>query len=280
MGFCQRAEMGPKVDQKWVLGAKVGQNASKPTFAPTLNPLRHIHENPLFTQFKGGGNCFPKTALRQSRPSIIRGIRGNKKKQESTPTDEPPEFSPPRPLPWGSDVRPGKGVGVGLGFSCLELAEKGGNRASPRPSSKVSHDGFLLSEHVLGGHFGYFLFFFGLEGKGNSGATGRGGGSVRFLLKIPGEGGLSQKERGGGGREGVCGGSGGAKCICFAGPKFPPVLMALSAPIGYILPLKNARRPGAQLVCDTTPKGETRLRWGSCGRYSATSHNALENIDR
>ena len=37
----------------------------------TLNPFRQIHENPLFTQFKGGGgNCFPKRALRQSRPSI------------------------------------------------------------------------------------------------------------------------------------------------------------------------------------------------------------------
>ena len=65
----QWAEMGPKVGQRWIFGAKVGQNASKPTFAPTLNPFRHIHENPLFAQFKGGGNCFPKRALRQSRPS-------------------------------------------------------------------------------------------------------------------------------------------------------------------------------------------------------------------
>ena len=80
MGFCQWAEMGPKVGQKWVfgciLGAKVGQNASKPTFAPTLNPFRHIHENPLFTQFKGGRDCFPKRALRQSRPSIKQGVCG------------------------------------------------------------------------------------------------------------------------------------------------------------------------------------------------------------
>ena len=47
--------------QKWVesgfLGAKVGKNGSKPTFAPTLNPFRDFHENPLFTHFKGGGNC-------------------------------------------------------------------------------------------------------------------------------------------------------------------------------------------------------------------------------
>ena len=65
---------GLKWVQKWVksgfLGAKVGQNSSKPTFAPTLNQFRLIHENPLFTQFKGGGNCFPKKVLRQSRPSI------------------------------------------------------------------------------------------------------------------------------------------------------------------------------------------------------------------
>ena len=56
--------------QKWVksefLGAKVGQNASRPTFAPTLNPFRGFHENPLFTQLKGGGNCFLRRALRQS----------------------------------------------------------------------------------------------------------------------------------------------------------------------------------------------------------------------
>ena len=64
--------------QKWVksgfLGAKVGKNESKPTFAPTLNPFRDFHENPLSTQFKGGGNCFLKTALRQSRPSITHDV--------------------------------------------------------------------------------------------------------------------------------------------------------------------------------------------------------------
>ena len=57
MGFCQWAEMGPKVGQKWgFLGARVGQNASK----PTLNRFRDIHENPLFTQFKGGWKLFSK----------------------------------------------------------------------------------------------------------------------------------------------------------------------------------------------------------------------------
>ena len=60
MGFSQWAEMG------WVLGAKVGQSGSKP-------PFRDFRETPLFTQFKGGLNCFLKRALRQSRPSIILG---------------------------------------------------------------------------------------------------------------------------------------------------------------------------------------------------------------
>ena len=74
VGFRWVLVNGLKWVQKWVKsgfwGAKVGQNAPKPTFSPTLNPFRQIHENPLFTQFKGGGNCFPKRALRQSRPSI------------------------------------------------------------------------------------------------------------------------------------------------------------------------------------------------------------------
>ena len=61
--------MGPKVVQKWVFGCKSGSKCV--TFAPTLNPLWLFHENPLFTQFKGGGNCFPKRALRQSWPSIM-----------------------------------------------------------------------------------------------------------------------------------------------------------------------------------------------------------------
>ena len=49
---------------KWV---KMRQN---PLFHPLKNPLQDIHENPLFTQFKGGGSSFPKRPLRQSRPSI------------------------------------------------------------------------------------------------------------------------------------------------------------------------------------------------------------------
>ena len=64
--------------QKWVksgfLGAKVGQNASKPTFPPTSNPFRQIHENPLSTQFKGGGNGFsekaPEAVPTQHNPKV------------------------------------------------------------------------------------------------------------------------------------------------------------------------------------------------------------------
>ena len=63
MGFCQCLKWVQKWVKNWVFGCKSGSNVSKPTFAPTLNPFWHIHENPLFTQFKGGGNCFPKRAL-------------------------------------------------------------------------------------------------------------------------------------------------------------------------------------------------------------------------
>ena len=71
MGFCQWAEMGPKVGQKRVVGCQSGVlMRQSPLFSPTLNPVRHIHENPLFTQLKGGGNSFPERALKQSQPSI------------------------------------------------------------------------------------------------------------------------------------------------------------------------------------------------------------------
>ena len=62
--------MGPKVGQKWVFGCKSGLKCVKTHFCTHLNPFRDIHENPLLTQFKGGGNCCLKTALTQSRPSI------------------------------------------------------------------------------------------------------------------------------------------------------------------------------------------------------------------
>ena len=60
--------------QEWVKtgfwGAKKWVNTSEPTFLPTLNPFGNIDKNPFLTQFKGGGNCLPKWALRQSGPSI------------------------------------------------------------------------------------------------------------------------------------------------------------------------------------------------------------------
>ena len=54
-----------KVDKEWVVGAKVGDNGSKPTSLSTLDPFwdsDKIHFNPVS---KGGGNIFPKKALRQ-----------------------------------------------------------------------------------------------------------------------------------------------------------------------------------------------------------------------
>ena len=60
MGFVN----GLKWVQKWVKsgfsGAKVGQNASQPTFAPTINPLWLFHDNPPFTQFEGVKIVFQK----------------------------------------------------------------------------------------------------------------------------------------------------------------------------------------------------------------------------
>ena len=51
MGFCQWAEMGPKVGFG---GAKEGQKWVDTHFSPTQNPSRDFCENPLFTQLKGG----------------------------------------------------------------------------------------------------------------------------------------------------------------------------------------------------------------------------------
>ena len=67
MGFCQWSEMGPKVGfgvQKWV------KSGSKPTFHPLQTHFGIFAKTPLFSQFKGGGSCFLKRALKQSRPSI------------------------------------------------------------------------------------------------------------------------------------------------------------------------------------------------------------------
>ena len=68
----------------------------------------------------------------------------------------------------------------------------------------------------------FFLFF--LLGEGEGGIRGAGGGD-RFLLKVPGRGGILQEGEGPRRREGVCGKlgnwGGGAKFF-FSGPKRPP----------------------------------------------------------
>ena len=85
-----------------------------------------------------------------------------------------------------------------------------------------------MLQMLLGGRFGYFLFFLLWEGEGGVRGAGRQGGSV-FLLKIPGGGGSPEDGRGPRGREGVCSelgnfrGGGGAKYF-FSVPKCPPRL--------------------------------------------------------
>ena len=64
--------MGPKVGQKWVLGCKSGSRF-KTHFSTHLKPISAYSRNPLFTQFKGGGNSFPKKPLRQSRTPKVLG---------------------------------------------------------------------------------------------------------------------------------------------------------------------------------------------------------------
>ena len=39
MDFCQYPEVGPKVGKKWALGAKVGENGSRPTFYTLFGPI-------------------------------------------------------------------------------------------------------------------------------------------------------------------------------------------------------------------------------------------------
>ena len=66
MGFCQWPEMRSKVGKSGFGGAKVGENGSKPIFQPTLDPFWDNGKNPYFSpHLKGGGNCFPKRALKQ-----------------------------------------------------------------------------------------------------------------------------------------------------------------------------------------------------------------------
>ena len=64
---------GPKWVQEWVLGSKSGSKCVKTHFCTHFKPILAYSRKPTFTQFKGVGNCFPKRALRQSRPSIKQG---------------------------------------------------------------------------------------------------------------------------------------------------------------------------------------------------------------
>ena len=62
--------MGWNGSKSGFLGTKVGEKWVETHFSPTSTPFRDFRENPLFSQFKGGGNCFLKRALKQSRPII------------------------------------------------------------------------------------------------------------------------------------------------------------------------------------------------------------------
>ena len=81
----------------------------------------------------------------------------------------------------------------------------------------------IRSIDMLGGRFGYFLFFL-LEG-GEGGVRGHWEGGGRLLIENPRRGGgVSWVGEGGGvrGLEGVCGGMGGGLNIFCSGPKCPP----------------------------------------------------------
>ena len=69
--FFDKFKAGIRTHEKWVFGCKNGSKVGRNPFSPTLNPFRDFREKPLFSQFKGGGNCFLERAMRQSRPSII-----------------------------------------------------------------------------------------------------------------------------------------------------------------------------------------------------------------
>ena len=95
-----------------------------------------------------------------------------------------------------------------MGFSCRKNAffQASIKLAQPFPAPE-------LRTRILGGRFGYFLFFFGWgQGKGDRHA--RGGGGDDSLLKIPGGGGFSRAGEGGG-CEGLGEFGGGAKYFFF-----------------------------------------------------------------
>ena len=101
--------------------------------------------------------------------------------------------------------------------------------------SLVSPSKLMENKLLLGGRFGYFLFF--LLGEGEGGVSSRrqeGGGSIFIGNPRKGGGGFleeeeEEEEEGPRGREAVCGelgslgGGGGAKDF-FSGPKCPPRL--------------------------------------------------------
>ena len=116
---------------------------------------------------------------------------------------------------------------------CGENCPISGRRKIRKSLSRLWLSWFFGPEY-LGGRFGYFLFFF-CSGEGESGGNREGGG-VRFLLKIPGGGGVVfQEGRGGEGAGRVFAGNwrgGGAKYF-FSGPKCPP-RYGIAIPYGAI----------------------------------------------
>ena len=54
MGFCQWAEMGPKVGRKWVLGCKSGSKRVKTHFSTHLKPISGYPRKPTFYPVEGG----------------------------------------------------------------------------------------------------------------------------------------------------------------------------------------------------------------------------------
>ena len=94
-----------------------------------------------------------------------------------------------------------------------------------RPPSEIKSN--FKFKTLLGGRFGYFLFFCSGERKGESEAPG-GGAGERFLIENPRGGGFPGRVGAGGGEGlGGClrgiGGEGGLKYF-FSGPKIPPRL--------------------------------------------------------
>ena len=64
-GFCQWPEMGSNVRKNGLLGAKVGENGSKPTFVPTSDPLTQTHSKPILRGKEIVSKKGPEAALTQ-----------------------------------------------------------------------------------------------------------------------------------------------------------------------------------------------------------------------